>query len=147
MPRAGQVQVIMFAALPAYFLAVHCIGAQPIPAIDCYRPSSCDDIDQGRSVWNIVWSCVATILSCTWVALHPNIPNPEVVVTLRRVKITGMALLTPELVVMWAMRQWFVARRLAEKNKSMSTVVVWLVIGMLISVKIMNGRGLTVSLP
>jgi len=37
----------------------------------------CSNVHHCRTVWNIIWSCLVTIFSCTWVAVHPNIPNAE----------------------------------------------------------------------
>ena len=36
-------------------------------------PSSCKDIDECRTVTSIVWSCISTILLCTWTSLHLDI--------------------------------------------------------------------------
>ncbi|RDB27349.1 hypothetical protein Hypma_004323 [Hypsizygus marmoreus] len=70
-----------------------------------------------RSVPDIVWSCLATIFACTWIAIHPNIPPQEGVVgsTITRVQILVVALLTPELIILWASRQWFAARAMAKE--------------------------------
>lgn len=66
---------------------------------------------------------------------------------LRRVQFMVMALIAPELVVVWAMRQWLVAHRLAQKYKGVFISFVIIIIRMLMSVKIINGRRLMVSLP
>ena len=82
--------------------------------------SSCDELDKCRTIWNIIWSSLATIFACTWVSIHPNIPAPEDswgTKFARRVWITILALLAPELIVGWAARQWIFARRIAEANK------------------------------
>ena len=75
----------------------------------------------GRMIWNINWSCLVTTFVCTWVAVHPNIPGPEerwIKIASRRVGIMLMAIIAPEVVMTWALRQWFTARRLARKYKS-----------------------------
>ena len=75
----------------------------------------------GRTIWSIIWSCLVTIFACTWVAVHPNIPDPDEkwhTVASRRVGITFMALIAPELVIMWAMRQLVSARKLAKQYES-----------------------------
>ena len=75
-----------------------------------------------RSEWNIVWSCFATIFACSWVAIHPNIPAPSdssLRIFVRRLMLMGCMLIVPELVIIWAIRQWFVAHEIAEKHKSM----------------------------
>ncbi|KAF9544968.1 hypothetical protein CPC08DRAFT_716324 [Agrocybe pediades] len=61
----------------------------------------------------IIWTCVATILAASWVSVHPNIPNAKestIKKTLRRIELMVWAILTPELIIFWAMRQWHSAR-------------------------------------
>ena len=75
-----------------------------------------------RSEWNIVWSCFATIFACSWVAIHPNIPAPldsSIRVIVRRLMLMGCMLIVPELVIVWAIREWFSAHEIAEEHKSM----------------------------
>ncbi|KAK7440612.1 hypothetical protein VKT23_016960 [Stygiomarasmius scandens] len=58
------------------------------------------------------------MFACTWVSIHPNIPGLDEgrpTKFLRRLGITIVALLAPELVVIWALRQWLVSRRLAKE--------------------------------
>ncbi|KAK7440606.1 hypothetical protein VKT23_016954 [Stygiomarasmius scandens] len=77
-----------------------------------------DPDDTKRSTQDIVWSCIATIFACTWVSIHPNIPGLNVgrlTKFFRRVGVTMLALLAPELIVIWALRQWLVSRRLAKE--------------------------------
>ncbi|TDL15014.1 hypothetical protein BD410DRAFT_685404, partial [Rickenella mellea] len=80
-----------------------------------------NDINNCRTTSDILWSCLTTIISCTWVAIHPNVPAPyesTFEIGLRRFGIVIMALIAPELVIIWAMRQWLVSRRLARKHQS-----------------------------
>ncbi|KAF9566516.1 hypothetical protein CPC08DRAFT_99773 [Agrocybe pediades] len=61
----------------------------------------------------IIWTCIATILAASWVSVHPNIPNPKepaILKTLRRIEMMIWAIITPELIIFWAMRQWHSAR-------------------------------------
>ena len=63
-----------------FLFLVHSLStrAAPIPAIEySSTSSSCKDIDNCRTILGIVWSCISTILLCTWVSNHPNIPEPE----------------------------------------------------------------------
>ncbi|KAG2070603.1 hypothetical protein BDR04DRAFT_1142728, partial [Suillus decipiens] len=30
-----------------------------------------------RTLWEIIWSCAATLFACTWTAIHPNIPGMD----------------------------------------------------------------------
>jgi len=71
-----------------------------------------------RSIYGILWSCLSTIFTCTWIAVHPNIPAPgdsRWAVLRRRVAIMGFVLLAPEMVIIWAGRQHFAARHFAKK--------------------------------
>ncbi|TFK50285.1 hypothetical protein OE88DRAFT_1631605 [Heliocybe sulcata] len=80
----------------------------------------CRDIDNCRTLYSIVRSCVATILACTWVAIHANIPPQDAHwarILGRQVLTTVYAIIAPECVVVWAAKQWFASRKLAEMNK------------------------------
>ncbi|KAI9439388.1 hypothetical protein F5148DRAFT_862447 [Russula earlei] len=84
------------------------------------RAPSCDDPHGCRSLWDIIWSCAVTILLCTWVSVHPNIPSPDERwprVTLRRVGLMLAALFVPEVMIGWALRQRQAAVDLAERHK------------------------------
>ena len=99
----------------------HIVLALPITDVMRRSSSSCDDLHHCRTIWSIIWSCVATIFSCTWVALHPNIPGLNETlfdVFKRRTQLMLLTFLAPELIIMWAMRQWFVASRLAQEHES-----------------------------
>lgn len=124
-----------------------------ITQIDCtlppssfvtYVPSTCNDLNNCRTITDIIWSCLATIFVCIWVGVHPNIPKPTkrkkytrytgwrdwFFNRLRgcwddlrliwwppvwnRLMISIWALLTPEFILVWAIRQWFVACEIAD---------------------------------
>jgi hypothetical protein len=100
--------MITFLVLTLSHLGVQALSI-PIPITGCTSQSQND----GRTIWNIIWSCLITIFSCTWVAIHPNIPSPTEsrgFITLHRVQIVVFALIAPEFIIVWAMRQWVVAR-------------------------------------
>jgi len=103
----------------AYILHVHISHAAPVPqspeALAIFLPLS-PAVDnqpispEQRSVWNIVWSCVITIFACSWVSVHPNIPargESKLKRTIRRIELMFWAIVVPELIIYWAMRQWF----------------------------------------
>ncbi|KAJ7151293.1 hypothetical protein C8R43DRAFT_951110 [Mycena crocata] len=74
---------------------------------------SCDDIHDCRKLFDIIWGCLVTIFACTWVSVHPNVSPPNqsrLVLFLRRLKMTLIAMIAPELVVGFAVRQYLAAR-------------------------------------
>ncbi|EPQ51360.1 hypothetical protein GLOTRDRAFT_49218 [Gloeophyllum trabeum ATCC 11539] len=92
----------------------------PLQALSEATPgdAACDNIYYCRTLSNIIWSCVATIFACTWVAIHPNIPaldKPWYEKLGRRIATTAVAIIAPELVVTWAAKQWLTSRRLAKQ--------------------------------
>jgi hypothetical protein len=104
-------------------MLVKAVQGSPVPAISVGPPPIAafsqgpypNDVGQWRTAWDIVRSCFITILSCTWVSLHANIPAPGEKwkkVKFRRLGLTIIALLAPELVVSWALRQRALACRL-----------------------------------
>jgi hypothetical protein len=106
--------------LLVYYNLPHGVDAVPVPSVDEYIPPACFDLRYCRTIWNIVSSCLATIFSCTWVAVHRNIPDPAsrwYTVALMRGGITLWALLAPELIFYWAIQQWFVAGDIASVNE------------------------------
>jgi hypothetical protein len=113
----------MLLAFTVYYLAGQSVQALPISesVIDPRSlPNRCDDLNECRTIWDIIWSCLATIFACTWIALHLNIPGPKekwYTIALRKAGVMLLAIIAPEIVVMWAMRQWLVAHRIAKKYR------------------------------
>ena len=63
-----------------------------------------------RSLYKILWSCVLTTIICAWVSVHPNVPPSGYWKGLwRRVKMMIWTIIAPELILAWAVRQWFAA--------------------------------------
>ncbi|KAJ3758603.1 hypothetical protein EV360DRAFT_43528, partial [Lentinula raphanica] len=74
---------------------------------------TCDDIHRCRTIFQILWSCIGVIVACTWVAVHPNLPGPNegsTEILWRRLKLMLITLIAPEILVVWASRQWYAAR-------------------------------------
>jgi hypothetical protein len=73
-------------------------------------PSLCLDT---RTIWNIVLSSLVTVFVCIWLVVRPNVPAFADGI-LARIKQRTMLLLTavvaPELIALFAMRQWVCAR-------------------------------------
>ena len=70
-----------------------------------------------RTIWSIVWSCLATLFACSWVAVHPNVPratDSDALILGRRLAMMGYMLLAPELVIYWAAKQHFSAREIVK---------------------------------
>ena len=66
-----------------------------------------------RMMWDILWSCLATIFACSWVSVHPNIPGPNESswrIFFRRLELMFWAVFSPEMIITWALRQWLGAR-------------------------------------
>lgn len=69
-----------------------------------------------RALNEIILSCFATILACTWSAVHPNVPSPTDCWWTRFKRQVGMmiyALLAPEVITGWALRQRVAAQKIA----------------------------------
>ncbi|KAF8802859.1 hypothetical protein BYT27DRAFT_7260623 [Phlegmacium glaucopus] len=73
-----------------------------------------------RTEWNIIWSCFATLFACSWISVHPNIPAPSDSSTrifVRRLMIMGCTLIAPEMLIIWAARQWYAAHDIAKRHE------------------------------
>ncbi|KAG2085648.1 uncharacterized protein F5147DRAFT_841696 [Suillus discolor] len=68
-----------------------------------------------RAIWTITSSSVLTLFACVYTAIHPNIPSPKHKgyphILWRQLGTMIMALIAPELIVTWAMRQWLSAHQ------------------------------------
>ncbi|KAG2141423.1 uncharacterized protein EDB93DRAFT_1294699 [Suillus bovinus] len=76
-----------------------------------------------RTLSTIIFSSVLTLFACIYSAIHPNIPSPKESSYLhfiwRQLCMTIMALIVPELIVTWAMRQWFSAHQVTRQFESL----------------------------
>ncbi|KAF8217237.1 hypothetical protein K438DRAFT_1558839, partial [Mycena galopus ATCC 62051] len=84
-------------------------------------PSSihfCGSTNNGRTLFDIVWGCFATIFACTWVSVHPNVPPPDqswLALFWRKLKMMLIGIVGPELMAGFAVRQFLVARILSKE--------------------------------
>ncbi|KAJ7059212.1 hypothetical protein C8F01DRAFT_1254896 [Mycena amicta] len=37
----------------------------------------CDNINNCRRLFDIIWGCLGTIFACVWISVHPNVPPPK----------------------------------------------------------------------
>ncbi|KAJ7151288.1 hypothetical protein C8R43DRAFT_886723 [Mycena crocata] len=68
---------------------------------------SCNNVNECRKLFNIIWGCLATIFACTWVSMHPNVPPPNqsrLTLFWQRLKMMLIAIIAPEIMVGFAAR-------------------------------------------
>ena len=128
--------LMLFLIFTYYLVQGVATGAAPISSTSdpSFESNHCADLTHCRTIWNIIWSCLVTIFSCTWVAVHPNIPCPKKrkannrfqkwiwhpirSFASHRLPLFVCALLAPEYVLGWAIRQFLRARTLANNYES-----------------------------
>jgi hypothetical protein len=90
--------------------------------------SSLDLIEECRSVrsiWSILWSCVFTLVACVWLSVHPNMPCPTegwIRKTSRRMGLVLLAIIAPEYIAFFALKQRSRAQRILELPDGMCHV-------------------------
>jgi hypothetical protein len=100
--------------------------------------AGCGELIETRTIWNIIWSCLSTILLCTWASLHPNITSIQEKekpsggrvkmrlwkrwfgFTTYRLPLFLWALLVPEYILAWAIRQYIAAGMIQQKGAVVS---------------------------
>ncbi|KAF8638229.1 hypothetical protein AX16_010536, partial [Volvariella volvacea WC 439] len=88
---------------------------------DCIRNPS-----KIRSTSELVWNCLGTVFVCTYVAIHPNMPDRCATKSERmwqKVRTCLYALLAPEAVIIMAMRQRFGALRIAKQYRELGWTI------------------------
>ena len=74
-----------------------------------------------RGTIDIIWTCASTLLVAVWVMMHLNLPSRNeslLKVSLRKAKWLVLALLAPELVMLFASGQWASAKRSVSDMKT-----------------------------
>ncbi|KXN85195.1 hypothetical protein AN958_11618 [Leucoagaricus sp. SymC.cos] len=83
-----------------------------------------------RTLQGIIWSCLATIFACTWVSMHPNVPDPRWSGFRRlweRIVLMFYAVIAPEFIAVWAFRQRMMAVEWANQyNKQLECGLLYL---------------------
>ncbi|KAJ5578006.1 uncharacterized protein N7459_006970 [Penicillium hispanicum] len=59
----------------AALLLLLCLVGQSIAQSNSTALDGWQFNDNSRSSWDILWTCLSTILACTWTALHMNVPK------------------------------------------------------------------------
>ncbi|KAL0563480.1 hypothetical protein V5O48_018587, partial [Marasmius crinis-equi] len=83
----------------------------------------CNDIRECRTLPDIFKSCYSVIIISIWVSIHPNVPSVHWVGKstlgnlLNEVIVMTIAIIAPELIMLWAMRQRYKAMDVAKKFK------------------------------
>ncbi|KAF9008033.1 hypothetical protein BDQ17DRAFT_1275967 [Cyathus striatus] len=98
---------------------------QPLPRFSVDAPADCRftsnySFGTQRSMTDIVWGCVSTVFLCTWLSIHMNAPAPREKsskILWRRLKTMYWALVAPELVMLWAIRQYYGASHILKRYK------------------------------
>ncbi|KAJ7889462.1 hypothetical protein B0H14DRAFT_2691548 [Mycena olivaceomarginata] len=101
------------------------VGAEQDYILGSRAPTdSCDNINNCRRLFDIVWGCATTIFAATWVSVHPNVPPPNqswLALLWRRLKMMLVAVIAPEVMVGFAARQFVMARSLSNQFKISKT--------------------------
>lgn len=68
----------------------------------------------GRGTWGLIQTCLLTLFLCVYTAIHLNVlPHQSKKQSFfRRVRATLLACVTPELMLVYAMYQWSLAKQL-----------------------------------
>jgi len=68
-----------------------------------------------RTLFGVVWSCLSTTILCAWTAVHPNVPpRSKWQARWNRLKLMFWMVVAPELVLAWAVRQFFAAKHIRD---------------------------------
>ncbi|KAF8659472.1 hypothetical protein AX16_001839 [Volvariella volvacea WC 439] len=103
------------------------IPSSPIPSPLCVvtaalsaSAGTCDP-NKKRTIFDILYSCLGVIFLCTYISIHHNIPDQNDSwgkKTWLKIRTMVYAMLAPEIVIMWALRQRIMAGVIAEWGKA-----------------------------
>lgn len=124
-------QMLLFILLQLFFSGLDTIQAlpAPLPAISftatrhstAESPGDKIQFDKNyRSTPEIIWACLSVIFACTWTAVHPNVYGYRSTFwqrTRRRALLFVLALLVPEVNLVWSVKQWLGAREITKRMR------------------------------
>ena len=98
------------------FLCAHGVALPvPIPFDLITSDPQLPACSEHRKPFDIIWSCVSTMILCAWVTVHPNVqPAGFWRGLVLQVETTVWTIIAPELILAWAVRQWFAARKIRD---------------------------------
>ncbi|KAK0475635.1 hypothetical protein EDD18DRAFT_1470242 [Armillaria luteobubalina] len=118
----------VFVIIYILLLVSHTFGAQEYPDMEKDEPACIGD---QRTVLSIIWSCLATIFACTWLAVHPNVPSHRITskgtisCAIERAKVLTVTILAPEVIVAWAAEQFIVSWKLCHGECFISSAILF----------------------
>jgi len=72
-------------------------------------------LQSDRTLFSVIWTCVSTIIICGWTSVHPNVPPlNRWKARWNRLWVMFWMIVAPELVLAWAVRQFFAAREIRD---------------------------------
>lgn len=117
--RPDACQSLQIGSMYQRFLVIPILSSIAFASVAHVSPDNDDGvpvcIEDRRTLLNIVWSCLATIFACTWLAVHPNVPGRNITskgaisCAIERAKIMAVAILASKVIVAWATEQFIVA--------------------------------------
>jgi hypothetical protein len=75
---------------------------------------------QGRGTLTLLTSCLATIMLCTWMVIHPRISKRKNHRLLHKLVLWAKTIIAPEFIAVEAAQEWIQARKVA-KEASITT--------------------------
>ena len=85
-----------------------------IPAVLQYFEGAGPTDIEGRNIAIILWTCLLPLTCCIWTYLHPNMASRNLRLDGlgERLKLMLLMVVAPELILIWAVRQFIAAREI-----------------------------------
>ncbi|KAJ5727764.1 hypothetical protein N7493_005584 [Penicillium malachiteum] len=74
----------------------------------------------GRSTISLITACLATILLCTWVVIHPRVYKRESHATLHKLALFVKGIIAPEFIAVEGLQEWSQCRRMERECSAFS---------------------------